>query len=117
MTARKVDLYRTIGIALRTGVLLAGLLCIVGLGAWVKAGYPPQGVVSSSNVLDVFRLASQGDFSGIIYLGILLLIATPVFRVALSAVGFGIERDRGYVIISLLVLGMLLVGIFSGSVA
>ncbi len=117
MTEQKFDLYRAIGLALRTGVLLAGLLCIVGLGVWAIAGYPAQGVLSSSNILDVFRLASQGDFSGIIYLGILLLIATPVFRVALSAVGFGIERDRNYVIISLLVLAMLLVGMFSGSVA
>jgi uncharacterized membrane protein len=34
---------------------------------------------------------------GIIQLGLLLLIATPVARVALSIVGFAEERDRLYV--------------------
>ena len=113
----KIDLYKAIGSSLRTGVLLACLFCAIGLALWAAAGYPAQKLISASNIVTVFRLATSADFTGIIYLGILVLIATPVFRVIVSAIGFSVEKDRQYLIISLAVLSMLLIGIFSGSVA
>ncbi|HZD12913.1 MAG TPA: DUF1634 domain-containing protein [Candidatus Binatus sp.] len=116
MTSR-IDLYKAIGGSLRVGVLLAWILCAIGLVVWGLAGYPVQRLISGSNVFDVFALASKGDFTGLIYLGILVLIATPVFRVIVSAFGFSLERDWKYLLISLVVLAMLLFGIFSGSVA
>jgi uncharacterized membrane protein len=57
------------------------------------------GIVSS-----VFALGARG----IIQFGLLLLIATPVARVAFSAVAFMLERDRTYVIVTLIVLATLL---------
>jgi len=84
---------------------------------WAAAGYPAQKLISASNIVTVFQLATSANFTGIIYLGILVLIATPVFRVIVSAIGFSVEKDRQYLIISLAVLSMLLIGIFSGSVA
>lgn len=48
----------------------------------------------------------------IIVLGLLVLIATPVVRVVVSVIAFAIERDRAYVLITLLVLAILLVSIF-----
>ncbi|MFZ3368535.1 MAG: DUF1634 domain-containing protein, partial [Candidatus Sulfotelmatobacter sp.] len=45
---------------------------------------------------------------GIIQLGLLLLIATPVARVAFSIFGFAEERDRLYVIVASIVLLVLL---------
>ena len=45
---------------------------------------------------------------GIIQLGLLLLIATPVARVAFSIWGFAAERDRMYVLFTLIVLAVLL---------
>jgi uncharacterized membrane protein len=113
----KIDLYKAIGRSLRAGVLLACLLCAIGLMLWAAAGYPAQILISASNIVSVLQLASSANFTGIIYLGIVVLIATPVFRVIVSAIGFGVEKDRQYLIISLTVLGMLLIGIFSGSVA
>ena len=47
-----------------------------------------------------------------IALGLLLLIATPVVRVASSIVAFAIERDRRFVVITFLVLAILLFSIF-----
>ena len=44
--------------------------------------------------------------------GLLLLIATPVVRVAVSAFGFMLERDRIYVAITLAVLLILLASLF-----
>ena len=43
-----------------------------------------------------------------VQLGLLLLIATPIARVVLAAVGFAFERDRMYVVVSLIVLAVLL---------
>ena len=40
--------------------------------------------------------------------GVLLLVATPVLRVTVSVVGFALERDRRFVIITALVLAVLL---------
>ena len=113
----KIDLYKAIGGSLRVGVLLACLLCAIGLLLWAAAGYPAQTLISASNLITVFQLATTANFTGIIYLGILVLIATPVFRVIVSAVGFSLEKDRQYLVITLAVLAMLLIGILSGSVA
>jgi uncharacterized membrane protein len=48
------------------------------------------------------------DPVGIIQLGILILIATPVVRVAFSVFAFAEERDWMYVVVTLVVLGLLL---------
>jgi uncharacterized membrane protein len=45
-------------------------------------------------------------------LGLLLLIATPVLRVAVSAIGFALEHDKRFVVITLVVLAVL-VGSFA----
>ena len=42
-----------------------------------------------------------------IQLGLLLLIATPVARVAMAVIGFHLERDRLYEVVSLIVLAVL----------
>jgi uncharacterized membrane protein len=48
---------------------------------------------------------------GIIQLGLLLLIATPVARVAFSVWGFAAEHDRMYVVFTLMVLAILLLSL------
>jgi len=53
----------------------------------------------------------------VIQLGLLILIATPVVRVAASVVAFAVERDRLYVAITLYVLAVILVSFFLGQVA
>jgi uncharacterized membrane protein len=57
----------------------------------------------SGIVLSAAHFQSQA----IIQLGLLLLIATPVARVALAVVGFALERDRLYTVVSLIVLVIL----------
>jgi uncharacterized membrane protein len=53
----------------------------------------------------------------IIQFGILVLIATPILRVAVSLVGFALEGDRRYVIVTTVVLAVLLYSLVSGAVA
>ena len=50
----------------------------------------------------------------VIQLGLVLLIATPVARVAFSVVAFFLQRDRAYVVITLMVLGVLLFSLLAG---
>jgi uncharacterized membrane protein len=47
---------------------------------------------------------------------LLLLIATPIARVALSVVGFAIERDRMYVAFTLIVLAILLYSLLGSGI-
>ncbi len=51
---------------------------------------------------------------GLIQFGLLLLIATPVARVLFSVLGFALERDWMYVMITLLVLALLIYTLTSG---
>lgn len=55
----------------------------------------------------ISRSALHFRSEGIIQFGLLLLIATPVARVILAAVGFYLEKDHLYVIVSLIVLAVL----------
>lgn len=56
------------------------------------------------------------DFDGaaIIQLGVCVLIATPIFRVAFSVIGFLIEKDYLYVVITLIVLAIILTNMLLG---
>lgn len=51
---------------------------------------------------------------GIIQLGMLLLIATPVLRVLFSIFAFSVQRDRLYVGVTLLVFAVLIFSIAGG---
>jgi uncharacterized membrane protein len=109
---------------LRAGVLLAA--AVVALGGIIfllrHGGATPQ---YAKFVGEPFELRTiSGIISGtvlfhgrnIIQLGLLLLIATPVARVAFSVVAFALERDRLYVVITLLVLAVLLFSLAGGHV-
>jgi len=50
----------------------------------------------------------------IIQLGLLLLIATPVARVAFSVLAFAWQRDRTYVIVTLIVFAILIYSLTGG---
>jgi uncharacterized membrane protein len=49
--------------------------------------------------------------AALMQLGLMILVATPVARVAFSVVGFALERDRLYVGLTLAVLALLLLGL------
>ena len=51
----------------------------------------------------------------IIMAGLVLLIATPVLRVAVSIIAFVFEKDRTFVILTTIVLGLLILSFFLGT--
>jgi len=70
----------------------------------------------ASTLAGVWRGVLAGHGESIIALGVLLLIGTPVARVAFSLVTFAIEKDRVYVVITAIVLVLLGYGLLGGTV-
>ncbi|MGA2131535.1 MAG: DUF1634 domain-containing protein [Bryobacteraceae bacterium] len=108
-----------IGALLRYGVMLSAAVVFAG-GVWYLAQY--GGTAPSYHVFrgePEYLRHWRGVVSGIpgfhcrrmIQLGLLLLIATPVARVAFSVVAFALQRDRAYVVITLIVLTVLLLSL------
>ncbi|HEX6642373.1 MAG TPA: DUF1634 domain-containing protein [Thermoanaerobaculia bacterium] len=66
------------------------------------------------SIREVATQLREGRGQAVVILGLLLLIATPVVRVAFSIVAFALERDRLYVAITSIVLTLLIVSFFVG---
>ncbi len=111
-----------IGNLLRAGVLLAAAVVLAGglfyLGQHhadlvAYRHFAVEGMQLRS-LTGIWLLALHGSSVGLIQLGLVLLIATPVARVVMAAAGFFLEHDRLYVIISLIVLTVLLFSLLDG---
>ena len=104
-----------IGHLLRAGVLLAavvvaagGILFLVQHHAQhVDYTFFTAGAEQLRSVPGIVKQAGKLDSRGLMQLGLLLLIATPVARVAMALVGFHLEKDRMYVVVSFIVLSVL----------
>lgn len=114
------DIDRHIGILLRTGVLLSACVVLVGgvmfalhHGREIPNYKTFHGVPMPLHTLSgILHEAFHAKALGVIQLGLLLLIATPVARVVFSVVAFWMERDYLYVVISALVLAVLCYSLF-----
>jgi len=113
---QKVGLmYAIIGWVLQGGVMLSAAVILIGiiLESFEPNKFAPQKLQSFPQT---FSQVGAGLLvlrpQAIITLGLLLLIATPVVRVAVSILVFLYERDRRFVAITLLVLLILLFSIF-----
>jgi uncharacterized membrane protein len=108
---------------LRTGVTVAGAVVLAGGIYFVvrHGGEPVQyrqfhgAPVDDRIIGQIVRSAFGLRARSIIQLGVLLLIATPVLRVVVSLVGFALERDWHYVLITAIVLSILLYSLISGA--
>jgi len=109
-----------LGNVLRWGVALAATVVLLGAAVFlVRHGAAPpvyhafRGEPSDlRTVPGIFREASGGSGRGLIQLGLLLLIATPVARVVLSIAVFALKRDARYVLITFVVLAVLMYSLF-----
>jgi uncharacterized membrane protein len=118
----EVRVEQLIGNLLRAGVLLSAAVVAVGGALFlihyggttrdyhVFRGEPEQ----LRSVPGVIRAAWTLDSAAIIQLGLVLLLATPIARVALSLIVFARQRDRLYVAVSATVLALLLLSLFAG---
>ncbi len=113
---------RMLGRVLQVGVVTAGaILLAAGIAFLIgHAGDPasfktfrgqPASLSSPSGVIGALAGLQPASF---IQLGLLVLIATPVLRVVMSAYSFARMRDWVYVVATLIVLGVLAFGLVSG---
>jgi len=114
----------TMGNLLRAGVLTAAAVVLLGgIFFLLKhggdlpdyhtfTGEPPDYTSFSGIFRSVLTLMPQG----IIQLGLMLLIVTPVARVLFALLAFMRERDRNFIVITFMVLVFLLYGFLGGKV-
>jgi uncharacterized membrane protein len=110
------------GNLLRAGVLLSATIVLLGglvylahrgetAPAYGQFHGEPANLRSVGGIVGA-AMARQGR--GIIQLGLLFLIATPVARVVFSVFAFGVQRDRLYVLVTLIVLAVLIFSLAGG---
>ena len=116
------DMQVIIGWILRAGVAISMTVVFIGGAMFLSrhghsiADYHefkkvPYFIHNTSGMIEgVIHLRGQA----IIQLGILLLIATPIARVVFSAIGFILEKDHLYTLITLIVLLIILLSMYSG---
>lgn len=113
------QLQQVIGVILRLGVLLSAAVVFAGGACYLtrhgkeNAGYHAfhSAPEAYRSVAGVIHSMGPSDCGAIIQFGLLLLIATPICRVAFSLLGFGMERDWTYVVLTSIVLVVLLYSI------
>ncbi len=108
-----------VSFVLRLGVNLAAAIVLVGAVVFLyRHGQElPNYAVFRGEPTDLRTIGGiLGDAAalrgrGLIQLGLLVLVATPVARVVISLVVFAVQRDRIYVAVTLVVLALLLLSL------
>lgn len=108
---------------LRIGVMVSALVVVSGgILHLMREGRQPAPDLRDfhkereklRNPVHILSEAASVHELGLIMLGLLLLIATPVARVIFSVAAFALQRDYLYVFFTLLVLSVLVYSLFSG---
>jgi uncharacterized membrane protein len=119
--ASEADLKMELAISrmLRAGVSLAAVVVFIGGLLYVLQahGVAPDyrnfhGIANPADRIPPLLVAHHLDSRNIIRLGILLLIATPIMRVAYCVYSFAAQKDKIYVVVSSIVLSVLLYSFF-----
>ena len=113
---------RFIGNLLRVCVIATVAIVNVGAALFLPGSYQVIPTYSKfigegqafRSVTGILGAAIHGDGRAIVQAGMLLLILTPILRVAFSAFAFLYEKDYLYVLLTLIVLGLLLFSLLSG---
>lgn len=120
----KWDMDYVIGLALRIGVIISIALVLIGVVLLViegkGLGYSDYQIMSVRSHVNTTLLPPLVALTGLrhadglsfIILGLMVLIATPVLRVALGIASFAMEKDWVYVLITVIVFINLMLAIF-----
>ena len=110
------DLERIIGQLLRYGVLLSSLVVLTGgIVYLIRHGHQEPAFGSFKGEPDkmkqlgpLLQAIGRGEGRPLVQLGLFVLIATPIARIAFSVIGYLLEKDYLYVTITILVLAVIL---------
>jgi len=107
---------RAAAVVLAGGVVLSGVLIAFGwarslISGWTLSSGPGAPIVSGTDFSGLLPRVFELEPLGLVQAGLLVLVATPVVRVAVSAIAFWREGDRLYLALTLIVLALLLVSL------
>ena len=110
------DLELIIGQLLRYGVLLSSLVVAAGgIVYFIRHGYQQPAFDTfrgepdkMRKPLEMLKAIGHGEGRPLIAFGLLLLILTPIARIAFSIIGYLLEKDYLYVLITGFVLAVIL---------
>lgn len=123
LKAKDKNLALVIGNVMRWGVIVS--LSLTFLGGLLYILSHPHEIISYKEYIEkdysVAEILSK-TFSGLLHFdgeslitfGILLLFATPVLRVLFSLIGFILEKDKLYILITLIVLAIIFISLSGG---
>ena len=108
------------GNLLRFGVLLSAIVVLTGgfIYLWQHGTSTPQYTTFAgepkrlTKIRQIWSTAVNGRGRSVIQLGLLILISTPIARILFSIIGFILEKDILYTIITLIVLLIIIVSLF-----
>jgi uncharacterized membrane protein len=118
LVMRRIE--KLMGVVLLVGVLLSAITVVVGgfVFLWHHGSSPVHYRIFRGEPSDLKTLSGiwadtiRGSGRGIIQCGLLLLVGVQLVRVALTGFLFLINRDKAFVIITTLVLGLLTYALF-----
>jgi len=107
---------------LRAGVIIAGAITLLGIVLFMALGTRTGQSLSLHQILhggppipltpdEILNGVDTGKPLEIVYLGLFVLILTPVTRVAMTIVLFAKQRDWTFVVLTSIVLGVLILGL------
>lgn len=104
-----------IGVSSAASVVLLGGLIYLSSQSSARPNYRRFHSEPSNlrSLQEIAKEATALHSAGIIQLGLILLICTPVVRVAFAVLGFAAQRDLVYTAASLIVLSVLLYGLLA----
>jgi len=105
-----------IGVSIAAAVVsLGGLIYLIRHGTALPQYHVFRGEPANLRTIPgILTAALSWRGRGLIQLGFLLLIATPVARVAFSVIAFARQHDRTYVVVTLIVLSILIFSLAGG---
>jgi uncharacterized membrane protein len=106
-------LARLVHVTLLAGVTVSGILLVVGL-VLLFATHQSRPEGPPAELPRLLTSAPRGNGLAIINLALLLLMATPLLRVAALAVGWAIQGNRRFALVAAAVLGLLAVSVAMG---
>ncbi|RTL53239.1 MAG: DUF1634 domain-containing protein [Sphingobacteriales bacterium] len=117
------DLEFAMGNLLRLGVIISSIIVVIGgiiylykHGMQIPEYATFTGDKSMFNaVTKIFKGLKEWKGQAIIQLGIMVLIFTPIARIVFSFIGFLIEKDLLYMLLTLIVLAIITFSLLAGT--
>jgi len=109
------SLESSVSLVLKVGIYAAVVLIAIGVVLMVAEGRSPLDVAP---VLDPGSLAADLAAlrpSGFLWLGVLIVLATPPLRVATALIGYLRAGEREMAIVAVLILAVIALGVVAGT--